>query len=435
MRRSVLLLLCLLPLAACSARPPVAGPPTQSAPGHLFRATARPVISSPLVADLDGDGQPEIAVGSWDGYFYVMDDQLRDKPGWPRYSPKGFFSSPAAADLDGDGRSEIVVGSESGRVFAWRADGTDLPGWPVDLRHRIWSSPSILPDGHIAILGAGQLFVLDVRGRPVKGWPQPVLGWGDATPAFDGQILSVATLAEGVAPAFLSAFGVRDAGAVHAWRPDGSPLPGFPVRLDHDSDSSPVLADLDGDGLDEIIVGDDGGLLHAFTQDGRELPGFPLQTGSLIEASPAVGDLDGDGAPDVVVGSWDGRMYAWDHAGRALPGWPVAAGDQFISSAALVDLTGDDLPDVVAGSKDGFLYGWNGRGEPLPGFPVSLGAYVFSSPWVGDLTKDAADARADVVIGANNGIHVLLDVAPLGRSVWPKFHRDDRNSGWAGAAP
>ena len=91
MRRSVLLLLCLLPLAACSARPPAAGPPTQSAPGHLLRATARPVISSPLVADLDGDGQPEIAVGSWDGYFYVMDDQLRDKPGWPRYSPQGFL--------------------------------------------------------------------------------------------------------------------------------------------------------------------------------------------------------------------------------------------------------------------------------------------------------------------------------------------------------
>ena len=322
MRRFVLLL-CLLLLAACSPRPPVGGPPTQPAPGHLHRATARPVISSPLVADLDGDGQPEIAVGSWDGYFYVMDDQLRDKPGWPRYSPKGFFSSPAAADLDGDGRLEIVVGSESGRVFAWRADGTDLPGWPVDLRHRIWSSPSILPDGHIAILGAGQLFVLDARGRPVKGWPRPVLGWGDATPAFDGQILAVATLAEGVAPAFLSAFGVRDAGAVHAWRPDGSPLPGFPVRLDHDSDSSPVLADLNRDGLDEIIVGDDGGRLHVFTQDGRELPGFPLQTGSLIEASPAVGDLDGDGSPDVVVGSWDSRMYAWDHAGRALPGWPA----------------------------------------------------------------------------------------------------------------
>ena len=86
MRRFVLLPLCLLLLAACSAHPPVAGLPAQSAPGHLFRATARPVISSPLVADLDGDGQREIAVGSWDGYFYIMDDRLRDKPGPNRSS-------------------------------------------------------------------------------------------------------------------------------------------------------------------------------------------------------------------------------------------------------------------------------------------------------------------------------------------------------------
>jgi hypothetical protein len=66
----------------------------------------------------------------------------------------------------------------------------------------------------------------------------------------------------------------------------------------------------------------------------------------------------------------------------------------------------------------------------LPGFPVNLEAHVFSSPWVGDLGGDADASRADVVIGANNGIHVLWDVAPLGRVVWPKFHRDDRNSGW-----
>ena len=336
---------------------------------HLLRPTAGPVIASPLVADLDRDGRPEIAVGSWDGYFYLLDEGLRDKPGWPRYSPRGYFSCPAAADLDGDGRPEIVVGSEAGRVYAWRVDGTALPGWPVDLRHRIWSSPAILPGGQVAILGAGQMFVLDARGRPVRGWPQPVLGWGDATAAYNGRILAVATLAEGVPPAFLARFGIRDAGAVHAWRTDGAPLPGFPVRLAADSDSSPALADLDGDGRDEIIVGDDGGWLHVFDQTGRELPGFPQQTGSLIEASPAIGDLDGDGSPDIVAGSWDGRMYAWDRHGRPLPGWPQQAGDQFISSAALADLDADGLPDVIAGSKDHRLYGWNGRGRMLPGFP------------------------------------------------------------------
>lgn len=419
----------LLALAACAAQPPPAGPAQELSPAHLFRPTARPVIASPIVADLDGDGQMEIAVGAWDGYFYVTDARLRDRPGWPRYSPAGFFSTPAAADLDGDGRIEIVAGSEAGKLFVWRADGRDLPPWPLDLRHRLWAGPTILDGPTIAILGAYQMFILDLMGRPARGWPQPTLGWGDSTAATDGRILAVATLAEGVPPARL---GLKDAGAVHAWRLDGRPLPGFPVRLTADSDSSPALADLDGDGAAEIIVGDDAGLLHVFDQQGRELAGFPTRTGSLIEASPAIGDLDGDGAADIVVGSWDGRMYAWDRRGALLPGWPQAAGDQFISSAALVDLTGDGQPDVIAGSKDGFLYGWDGFGQALPGFPIALGAHVFSSPWAGDLDTDG---RADVVVGANNGIHLLRDVGPLGPAIWPRFHRDTRNHGAAGPAP
>lgn len=424
-----LLALSLFGLAACAAQPPPAGPARALGAGRLFRPTAGPVISSPLVADLDRDGQPEIAVGSWDGYFYVTDAALRDRPGWPRYSPAGFFSTPAAADLDGDGRAELAVGSEAGQVFVWRADGRDLPPWPIDLRHRIWSGPTILDGPAIAILGPYQMFVLDLQGRPAKGWPQPALGWGDATAATDGRILAVATLTEGVPPAWL---GLKNAGAVHAWRTDGRPLPGFPVRLTADADSSPALADLDGDGLVEIIVGDDAGLLHVLDQQGRELPGFPTRTDSLIEASPAIADLDGDGRLDIVIGSWDGRMYAWDHRGALLAGWPQAAGDQFISSAALVDLTGDGRPDVIAGSKDGLLYGWDSLGRPLPGFPIQLGAHVFASPWVGDLD---GDGRADVVVGANNGIHLLRNVGPLGPAPWPRFHRDERNAGYAGSAP
>lgn len=419
----------LMALAGCAALPPKAEPAAEPGATHSFRATRGPAIASPLVADLDGDSALEIAWGAWDGYFYVTDTALNDKPGWPKFSPGGFFSSPAAGDLDGDGSLEVVVGSEAGKLFAWRADGTDLPGWPVDLRHRIWSGPTLLPGGRVAVLGAGQMFLLDARGRPVKGWPQAALGWGDSTAAFDGEVLTVATLAEGAPPAFLAAFGIRDAGVIHAWRLDGTPLPGFPVRLAADADSSPVLVDLDGDGRNEIVVGDDAGLVHALDLDGQPLLGFPQQTDSLVEASAAAGDLDGDGAPDVVIGSWDGRMYAWNGRGEQLPGWPAAAGDQLISSAALVDLDGDGLPDVVAGSKDRKLHAWNGRGETISGFPVDLGAFVFSSPWVGDLN---ADGRADIVVGANNGLHVLRNVAPLGKVVWSKFRYDNANTGYAG---
>jgi hypothetical protein len=36
---------------------------------------------------------------------------------------------------------------------------------------------------------------------------------------------------------------------------------------------------------------------------------------------------------------------------------------------------------------------------------------------------------ADIVVGANNGIHVLREVGRLGRQAWPMFHRDAARTG------
>jgi hypothetical protein len=403
--------------------------------GHWFRPTSKPVISSPVAWDLDGDGVKEIAVGSWDGNFYLLDDELDDLPGWPQSSPKGFFSSPALTDLDGDGRMEILVGSDSGHLYAWNHDGSPAPGFPVDLGYSAWSSPTVLDGPLIAIGGLEQMFLLDAEGRPAPGWPRPMPGWADATAATDGRVLAITSLTPGD----------PSQGWLTVWTIEGDLLPGFPLELPLDSDSSPALADFDDDGGAWIVFGDDAGWLHVVDTDGRERPGFPARTlgpgsgptptphppgGNVhsIEASPAVADVNDDGRLEIAIGSWDGRMYLWDDGGRPLPGWPVQVGDQIISSAALVDLDGDERLDIVVGSKDGRLYGWTSEGRPLPGFPYDLSAPVFSSPWVGDLEDDG---RADVIVGADNGIHLLRGVGSLGRRAWPMFHRDEAHTGTA----
>ncbi len=403
--------------------------------GHRFKPTSKPVISSPVAWDFDGDGVKEIAVGSWDGRFYVLTRELDDLSGWPQRSPKGFFSSPALADLDGDAHMELLVGSESGYLYAWNDDGSAVGGFPVSLGYQVWSSPTVLDGPMVAIGGLEQMYLLDATGRHVPGWPQPMPGWADGTAATDGHVVAIASLTPGD----------PSQGWLTAWTVAGDLLPGFPVELPLDADSSPALADFDGDSQTWIVLGDDAGWLHVISKAGRERPGFPVRTlgpspgptptphppgGNIysIEASPAVADVNGDGRLEIAVGSWDGRMYLWDDAGRSLDGWPVQVADQIISSAALVDLDGDGRLDVVVGSKDGCLYGWTVEGKPLPGFPYALAASVFSSPWVGDLE---GDGRADIVVGANNGIHVLQDVGPLGRRAWPMFHRDEAHTGAA----
>jgi len=58
----------------------------------------------------------------------------------------------------------------------------------------------------------------------------------------------------------------------------------------------PISVDVDGDGVDEVLMGSGGYLLHAFRQSGGEAEGFRSSREAGYFSAPAVGDLDGTGA-------------------------------------------------------------------------------------------------------------------------------------------
>ena len=61
----------------------------------------------------------------------------------------------------------------------------------------------------------------------------------------------------------------------------------------------------------------------------------------FVHSSPVIADVDGVGGNDIVVGGLDGRLYAWDAAGNPLRGWPAQATAAVASSPAVGDLDGD----------------------------------------------------------------------------------------------
>src|SRR5690606_18729390 len=139
---------------------------------------------------------------------------------------------------------------------------------------------------------------------------------------------------------------------------------GWPRVLDSNQLGVPlfehtVLADVDGDGLPEHIVGY-GNLVNALKHDGSQAAGWPQNVApnneslGLVFEAPAVGDVDGDGAPEVVAATLDGRIWVWEGDGVLKAGWPQQRNEFDRNNVTLADVDGDDTLEIVlAEDEDG----------------------------------------------------------------------------------
>ena len=183
---------------------------------------------------------------------------------------------------------------------------------------------------------------------------------------------------------------------------------GFPVVIPGASTSTPRFVDLLGDGRTEMLVATTDGVLHAYLPDMSELPGFPLRSdpspfwpigsataaadgikqpgGAFMMGAPAVGDLNHDGHLEIVDTDLNGQVYVWSATGQRLatmevdPAYSRDSVDTqnaenrtlggFLSSPALGDLDGDGHLEIIAAAMDRHVYAWHADGTPVAGFPV-----------------------------------------------------------------
>lgn len=298
--------------------------------------------ATPAVGDVTGDGRKEIVVNDTAGRTFVWrwnGTELRDGDNDPatdgvfvRRTENWGYSSPALYDLDGDGACEIIFGtrySNGNGLLAYKYDGTPAPGFPIETgTEAIICSPALADldgDGQKEIIFStvgNTLHVVRANGDDYPGFPiqfpgpaifdpgpSPAVGNFDDDP--DLEIVWPVNGPSTYMDIFLVDTGLSD-------DTSGTIMPGWPVRLPANTEGSPVVGDINGDGIADIVqpIGNSNmetpDRVYAFNADGTIINGFPINLNGHCRATPVICDLNGDGRVNIVYGSWDNLLHVWD---------------------------------------------------------------------------------------------------------------------------
>lgn len=356
-----------------------------------------------------------------------------------------FFHLARFHDIDGDGVPELIVGTDHWDDYwpnglEWNDEGYRA----YDAAGRWLGGP--LRGFLYAFKNRGTLRapVLD-RGRPIMAGETPLEVYGQCAPAF-GDFRG-----EGAADVVCGEFWNVLQHARHAG-PNAFALPelvsdvaGGPLLLDQ-CIHLPCAVDWDGDGKVDILVGAEDGYVTFLRNVGQDPDGRPLfeKVGRIegvepkvhagVLPSPAAHDFTGNGLPDLVVGNSTGELLFYENKGpRNAPrlgrevmieagGAPVriAAGltgsiqgpseKMFgYSCPTIADWDGDGLPDLLVSDVNGdHCFYRNDGGHVPPRFEAPR-----SLTYLGKPLKTVWRVRPAVVDWLGNGqLHYLaLDEA------------------------
>ncbi len=435
-----------------------------------FGLTGVGANATPELADLDGDGDADVLAGNLDGDSLFFENT--GTPSVPAFAPPAtnafglapvgvfrFLSVPALADVDGDGDLDALIGDNTGDAQFFENTGTPTaPAFappitdPFGLTNPGTGSraPSALADidgdgDTDALFGHpdGSTHFFENTGTPtapafapfaqnalglvdVGEFSQPALadldGDGDLDALIgerDGQTVFLENTGTVLAPTFSSAF-VNPFGLV-----------GISLAV------KPALADTDGDGDFDCLIGDADGRAHLFSNTGTaSAPEFGFLTLDVFgpagstEAVPALADLDGDGDLDAGVGYQDGSTSFFENIGTAntvlfdpTPWFLLAdVGDR--AAPALVDLDGDGDVDVIVGNDAGGTLFFENTGTPTapafaPAAPNPFALTNVGASAVPTFVDLEGDGDLDAFIG--NGAGDTLFFENTGTPTAPAF--------------
>jgi subtilisin family serine protease len=337
----------------------------------------------PIAADITGDGAAE-TIFTLAQSVHVVDSTGSALPGWPKLLSDSLLTPPSVGDLDNDGSPEIVV--QSARfttdaqvittVHAFHAEGTTVAGWPYqkqiqysELQRYVGDFMTIADidrDGFSEVL-LSPIEVLGHTGVPLPSWPTVLPSLAAARYPMFGGMLVADVNNDGSNEVIWSSTNWDQ------WAIDGSQesvlvvqsQTGVLLSVTHIPallPTGPIAADVDGDGLREIVSlqrsnTTDTTSIVARAFDATIVPGWPISVPNefvgdvAFAASLAAADFDGDGASEIVFQSDVNTQLI-----RLINGTPTAflpANSRLsgFGSLAIANVDTDPAPEILFVSR------------------------------------------------------------------------------------
>ncbi len=403
------------------------------APGWPAQPFVGGEIRTLAVADLDLDGTREILIARAGGFsdenWLVLEPNGAVRLGWPRLAPSdpgyaygAYNQNLAVGDLDGDGDLEVAASSDVHYLAAFGDDGTLLAASSVYGSGKVWSQVGAHYDNATDLIGYSECRPgLRVDSRPNFAESGPAIGDLDG----DGrnEIVVIGSFYDcGTAnydqlfqlPIILESDRTRWVAPGYDWTvlpvPDASAAPISTSYLEIESaQPNAVLADLDGDGVKEILYASYDGRVHAFwAADKTEHGAWPFvvhggASDKRFASEPVVADLDGDGQAEVIFTTWTahgsnqgGDLLIVSASGtevsrvalpRSAQNW-----DGALAAPTLANLDGDQNVEVAIGTTNSGLvvYEIPGSRADRLRWPTGRGNVMRTAPEPGSTATAAA---------------------------------------------
>jgi VCBS repeat protein len=335
------------------------------------------------VFDVDGDGKLEIVSGA---YWYEKPDIATQHKIGDVEAIGDYFDdfSTIPMDINGDGRLDFITGGWWGNTLRWRENpGDPNQEWPV---HIIAETGNVETTRAWDVDGDSQLEIVpNLPGGPLVVFKLVTDASGKGTGHFSAHTLYSQPQGHGLGFGDITGNGRGDFVFRHGWleAPADTYHGEWVLHPDFDLGSSSVpiiVVDVDGDGINDLIVGQ----AHSYGLDWWEqrigpdgarlwhkhpIDPFNSQYHDLIWA-----DIDGDGAGELITGKryrahlgadpgsfddlglfyfkWNGESFTKNVIDYGPPGAGHGCGIHF----ALGDVSGNGRLDIVAPGKEGLVF-------------------------------------------------------------------------------